>query len=857
MKSQIAKKLILYTVLFSSAITLIITVVQLYSEFQHDVKGINKTLEQIKVSYQESITQSVWLADRDQLQFILDGITELPDIVYAKVNSGDSSIEITSGSISQSKNIESRIYLNYLYNNNKINIGEFIVIASLSDVYKRLLNRLGVILLSNALKTSLVAIFIYFLFSRLVTRHLSKISEFSENHNVFSNDEKLSLDRNTAKYDEFDAVVKSINNMHTRLREQLSEISYQKEYLSQTLNSIGDAVITTDNKGYVTRLNPVAEKLTGWTNDEALGQPLKTIFPIVNVSTREPIENPVEKVLATGETVYLSNHTTLIAKDGKEYQISDSAAPILYDDKIFGMVLIFNDVTEQYKMREKIQSKELEQREILQSMVDAVITIDEKGIVSTFNHSAEILFGYSVNEVLGNNIKQLMPDFFASSHDQYLQNYLKTGEAKIIGLGREVTGLRKNNETFPMRLYVAELPPALDGKRRFIGSCTDLSQIKEREEQLRRSQKMDALGKLTGGVAHDFNNILGIVLGYSDVLKDMLLEQPKLQNFADKIVHAGERGAKLTKKLLAFSKHKSSNSEKLNINTILQGEQHMLEKTLTARINLEFKLEKDLWPVYLDESELEDAIFNISINAMHAIENNGQLIIETSNEKINRDDGKRLDLKPGDYVKLVISDSGCGMDEATKEKIFDPFFTTKGDKGTGLGLSQVYGFIDRCGGAIKVDSELEQGACFTLYFPVYRGNDTNKQLVEIKSGTALKGNETILVVDDEPELLNLTCEILSQQDYQVFRAESAKQALQIMETEHIDLLISDVIMPDMDGFLLAAIVQEKHPDIKIQLASGFPGEQNIGHEENILSQNLLQKPYNAKTLLNRIRALLQ
>lgn len=860
MKSYIAKKLIVYIILFSSVITLIITATQLYIEFRYDVKGISQKLEQIKTSYQDSITHSVWVSDRKQLQVILDGITELPDVVYAKVIISDHN-EVVSGSSlpagSSNESIKFNIDLNYLYNNKKINIGKFAVTASLAGVYSRLFKRLWTILLSNALKTSLVAIFIYFIFSRLVTRHLARISEFSEQHGGFTDKKILTLEREYGKYDELDIVVESINDMHKRLHEQIAQIEHQKQYLSQTLNSIGDAVITTDERGNVTRLNPVAEKLTGWANDEALNKPLKTIFPIIDASTREIIENPVEKVLMTGETVYLSNHTTLIAKDGTEYQIADSAAPIRYDGAVFGMVLIFNDVTEQYQMREKIRSKELEQREILQSMVDAVITIDENGIVSTFNHSAEILFGYSVDEVLGKDIKQLMPDSFANAHDQYINNYLETGIGKIIGQGREVVGQRKNNETFPMRLHVAELPPTANGQRRFIGSCTDLSSIKERDEQLRRSQKMDALGKLTGGIAHDFNNMLGVVLGYAELIKDMSDEQPKLKNYVERIAHAGERGAKLTNKLLSFSRHKSADVKKLDMNKLLYEEQDMLKKTLTAKIKLELKLDKDLWAVYLDESDLEDALLNMSINAMHAIENNGELTIETSNERINKVDGERLDLEPGDYVQLSITDTGYGMDAATKEKIFDPFFSTKGEQGTGLGLSQVYGFIQRCDGAIWVDSTQNQGTRFALYFPRYEGEDINKDQVEVKSSASVKGRETILVVDDEAALLNLTCEILIQQGYPIFRAECAEQALEIMAAEHIDLLLSDIVMPDMDGYALAAIVLRKYPAIKIQLASGYASGERTSEVDKALSKNVLQKPYNTKTLLNRIRSLLQ
>jgi len=982
MKNHIAGKLILYIVLFSSAITLLITALQLFTEFQYDVKDINKRLEQINTSYQKSIMLSIQASEDDQLQIIVDGITELPDIIYAKISTDDSS-DIISGNSLQDDVVKFKVDLHYLDNAKKVHLGKFTVIASLSDVYHQLFNRLWFILLSNALKTALVVLFIYFIFSRLVTRHLSKISQFTEGRNTTSNNGKLILDRNSKKHDELDTVVDSINDMHTRLDVQVQEINKQKQYLSQTLNCIGDAVITTDDTGRVTRLNPVAEQLTGWSNDDAYNQPVKNIFPIVNASTREAIANPVEKVLSSGETVHLSNHTTLIAKDGKEYQIADSAAPIRNEDKILGMVLVFNDVTKQYQMREALYESEQRLRQLAENLNEVFwLGSPDWNEIFYISPAYERCWGYSAKELYKNprlwidavypdDKEQVMQDIPVTPEDikdhiEFREFRLQKPDGEILwvkaraypvydndgkiirvaGVAEDITRrkhdeqeLQLSNEKFstvfqssPAGILITDIKTGLildanksvekilgftmeevignntislniwkniDDRKRImsqlpdkkyiheskveinhkngktiilsidfalinindkdlvISSFIDITQRIQQEEQLRRSQKMDALGKLTGGIAHDYNNMLGVMLGYSELLKDMLKEQPKLQAYVDKITHAGERGAKLTKKLLAFSRNKSSDVEKFNINTLLQEERHMLEKTLTARIKLELKLEAKLWPVCLDESELEDAILNISINAMHAIDNNGQLTIETSNQQMNNIDAEGLGLKAGDYIRLSITDTGCGMDQATKEKIFDPFFSTKGEFGTGLGLSQVYGFISRCNGTIKVDSEPGHGSKFTLYLPRYLGEDSHKYQAKTKNSSTLKGKESILIVDDEPALLELSCEILRQQEYQVFSANDGKTALHILETEHIDLLFSDIIMPEMDGYALAVIVKEKYPDIKIQLASGFSDGFRQDQVDSELARNVLQKPYDSQTLLEKIRTLLQ
>ena len=651
-----------------------------------------------------------------------------------------------------------------------------------------------------------------------------------------------------------------------------TELVNAKQFAEITLNSIGDAVITTDQNGLVTSMNPVAEKLTCWSLQNALGQPVKTIFPIVDATTRQPIENPIEKIIAIGETVHLSNHTTLIAKDGTEYQIADSAAPIRdHDENILGMVLVFRDVTEQYHLREQtklaqksLQDKEKEQREILNYMVNAVISIDETGSVLSFNKAAENLFGYNFEEIKGQNVKRLMPAPYDTEHDAYLQRYLlkhssQAEVSQIIGAGRNVKGLRKNGSVFPMRLLIAELPQDINDKRRFIGTCFDQTQIQQQEEQLRRTQKMNALGKLTGGIAHDFNNMLGVIVGYSDILKSKLADQPKLINYANNILHAGQRGAKLTNKLLSFSRIQSPEATKINLDSLLLGQRDLLQKTLTVRIKLLIKLADNLWSIWLDSSDLEDAILNMCINAMHAMGNDeldAQLTISTRNQILDEVDAQMLGVKAGDYVQLSITDNGVGMDETTKEKIFDPFFSTKGKGGTGLGLSQVFGFVKRSGGIIKVYSEVDCGSEFVIYFPRYHNdhvkNDINTDDVSIVE----KGNEYILIVDDEEALLELASEILSQQGYHIFCAGDGKQALQILENNHIDLVISDVVMPEMDGYQLVEIIRNKYPQVKIQLVSGFTDNRHMGNLDKCLHQNLLPKPYTAQLLLKNVRALL-
>jgi PAS domain S-box-containing protein len=1000
-KSHVARRLILYIVLFSSFITIITTAVQLYRDYNTDLDLINSELQQIEAVHLNSLTSALWASNRELLQTSIDGILKIRDMQYVEIrdeervwaSAGEKINKTATHDQGSGGNTIHRQYsLEYPHRNKNIDIGRLEVIVSLEGVYQRLIDKVWVILISNAVKISLIATFIYFLFLQLVARHLSRIAHFAESDDPLQINKPLTLNRNTKKYDEFDVVVDSINDMHNRLHEQIAAAEEQKQHLAQTLNSIGDAVIATDINGNVTRMNPVAQQLTGWSLDEARGKSLKVIFPIIDASTRLPIENPVDKVIATGKTVYLSNHTTLIAKDGTEYQIADSAAAIRESNtnSILGMVLVFNDVTEAYKLRMAAAESAKKYRTLATVVPIGIFHTDSQGNCLYVNKTWCEIAGISAEEAKGDGwVAALHPEdkefiftewnkatnenrpfqceyrfqpaggvarwvlgqaivekgengevvgYVGSitdiSHHKKAEEAVRVSEQRLADAQRMAhignweldlitNKLQWSDEIF----HIFEMDPSkfdasyeaflkaihpddrervnkayteslknkrpysiehrlrmLDGRIKKViercetsydeqgnpvlscGTVQDITEQANLEEAVRRSQKMDALGKLTGGIAHDYNNMLGIILGYTDLLADGIGGQPELVAHTQQIQRAAERGSKLTKKLLAFSRHKAINTESVDINNLLLEERHLLEKTLTARIQLTLDLAEDLWPVNLDGSDLEDAIVNMGINAMHATKANGEFTLRTSNEQLSKYEASQLHLKQGDYVLLSITDTGCGMDTNTKERIFDPFFSTKGERGTGLGLSQVYGFVERSNGAIKVYSEPGHGTRFALYFP--RGNETpvDSQASTQNMNHSLQGTETLLVVDDEPGLLSLAQEILSSQGYRVLTANDGEQALKILEEselektlsekEGVSLIISDVIMPVMDGYQLAAQVQERYPHIKLQMVSGFADDRHNGIADDALYQNMLYKPYSSKALLQSVRSLL-
>lgn len=511
-------------------------------------------------------------------------------------------------------------------------------------------------------------------------------------------------------------------------------------------------------------------------------------------------------------------------------------------------------------MPKKFLLNEDELRNILDGMVDGVITINDKGEVLSFNKSAETIFGYSPNEVIGKNVSLLMPEPDSSKHDSYLKNHITTGINHIIGIGRDVIAKRKNGEVFPMRLSVVESSSKTQGERWFIGSCLDITLYKQQEEQLRRSLKMDALGKLIGGVAHDYNNMMGVILGYTEIIEDQFKHIPELIEYMGQIKNAGERGRDLTNSLMSYSRKRSRTKEVVHINDVLKNNNRMLSKILTAQIELRMEMDDQLWTVCIDKGCLDDVILNMSINAMHAMPEGGNLLFKTSNIQLNSVDAQVLNINAGDHVKLSISDTGVGMTKDVVSQIFEPFFTTKDEKGTGLGLSQVYSFVQKSNGTIRVYSEPGHGTSFSLFLPRYDAqlNKTDEDdIVEPQKTKKYDGSGKILVVDDEDALRKISQMILSSHGYEVIEAEGGKQALSIIEKENIDLVLSDVIMPEMDGYELAHIIHHKYPHIKIQLCSGFADARVLTVTNEALYNKMLHKPFSSHDLLQCVKKLLK
>jgi PAS domain S-box-containing protein len=391
------------------------------------------------------------------------------------------------------------------------------------------------------------------------------------------------------------------------------------------------------------------------------------------------------------------------------------------------------------------------------------------------------------------------------------------------------------------------------------GIVMDITERRAVEAQLRQAQKMESVGLLAGGIAHDFNNILAVILGYaSSALADLAPGQP-LREDLQEIQQAARRSADLTRQLLAFARKQAISPAVLDLNATVAGTLKMLQRMLGEDIRLAWRPGRDLWPTKVDPSQLDQILANLCVNARDAIADVGTLTIETGNVSC---DGAacagRSEATPGDYVRLVVSDDGCGMDQATLARIFEPFFTTKAHgKGTGLGLATLYGIVTQNAGFIDVESEPGSGTTFTIYLPRHLGPDRPASMAA-PSPTASPGHETILLVEDEPAILRVARRMLERQGYLVLAASTPREALRLAAERagQVHLLLTDAVMPEMNGHDLATRLLAAHPGLKLLFMSGYSA--NVIPHQGVQadSLNFIQKPFLAEELTAAVRAAL-
>jgi PAS domain S-box-containing protein len=611
-----------------------------------------------------------------------------------------------------------------------------------------------------------------------------------------------------------------------------------------------DAVFVKNLAGRYLMINSAGARFLGRTVDEVLGKDDTELF------TPE-----------VGRAIMVRDQEVLRSSESQTYEESGTAAGVsrLYlatkgpyrdpNGHVIGLLGICRDITDRKRAEEEIRQSQQKLRTHFEHTPLAVVEWDLDFRIAAWNPSAERIFGYTREEAIGQHASITVPPQFRQHVDQVWND--------LINL-RGGTRSTNDNITKDGRIISCDWynTPLVDDAGRVLGVASLVHDVSERvglEERLRQSQKMEAVGQLAGGVAHDFNNLLTVILGYTQILADGLPAGSRLADSTAQIKSAAERAASITRQLLAFSRKQVLSPRVLNLNDSMLNLDSLLRRLIGEDIEVLTMPAADLGSVKADPGQIEQVLMNLALNARDAMPHGGKLTFETSNEQLDgtyAHDHQPID--PGRYALLAVSDTGIGMSPEVQQRIFEPFFTTKEvGKGTGLGLSTVYGIVKQSGGFIWVYSEVGRGSTFKIYLPRVDQNIESAG-ADRRPGNALRGTETILLVEDDPQLRQLSTSVLSHCGYKMLVANGPEEGLAMAKANHQDirLLVTDVVMPGMNGRQLAEKVLQISPKTRVLYISGYTNNAIVHY--GVLDKGLcfLPKPFTLAELVGKVREVL-
>ncbi|HEX4654338.1 MAG TPA: PAS domain S-box protein [Mycobacteriales bacterium] len=650
----------------------------------------------------------------------------------------------------------------------------------------------------------------------------------------------------------------------------------------QLLDSAPDAFVIIDKSGLIRLVNRQAERLFGYGRDELLGRPIETLVPEA-VRSVHPQHREGYFMRPTARPMGAGLQLAARRKDGTEFPVDISLSSVETPQGVLVSAAV-RDITDRKRSDAKFQA-------LLEAAPDAIVAVDEGGVIHLANQQAEVLFGYSREELVGSLIDTLVPDRIRQVHPGHRAKYFATPAARPMGAGLQLAARRKDGTEFPVDISLsametedgvlvsAAVRDITDRKRaeaeqsRLQAQLQKAQRDEERavlEGQLHQAQRLESVGQLAGGIAHDFNNLLAGIMNYATLVADgirdkaahlQLVDDEDFKVIAtdvDEITKVARRAADLTHQLLIFSRREVVQPEVLDLNLIVDEMEKLLARTIGERIDLATRLEVGLPPVLVDRGQIEQVLMNLAVNARDAMPTGGRLAIETSTFEAEHDYAEIHRIAPGGYVQLTVADSGSGMPTEVQARAFEPFFTTKAKgEGSGLGLATVYGIVTQAGGDVVIYSESGLGTTIRVHLPV---TDSAVVAPSIRSETSTRAGtgETILLVEDEEMIREPARRILARNGYHVLAAPDADEALAIAK-EHggsIDLLLTDVVMPGRSGKELAEDVRNLNDRIRVLFMSGYSYDVIV--HQGVLEEGvqLIEKPFAAESLLSRVRDIL-
>lgn len=608
------------------------------------------------------------------------------------------------------------------------------------------------------------------------------------------------------------------------------------------------AIYMLDKTGTVVSWNAGAERFKGYKAEEIIGGHFSSFY-----TPEERASGVPERALYTAETEgRFEAEGWRVRKDGTRFWANVVIDPIRSaTGELIGFAKVTRDLTDRRAAQEALRQSEERFRLLVESVTDyAIYMVDPQGTITSWNAGAERFKGYRADEILGRNFAEfyLEEDRQAGRPAHALETAMREGRYEAEGWR-----VRKDGTRFWANVVIDPVRTSAGALIGFAKVTRDLTERREAQlaldearEAIFQSQKMDAIGKLTGGVAHDFNNLLAVIVGSLDLARQRLASGADISRYIDNAMTAADRGATLTQRMLAFARKQELKLQSVDCVSLVRNMAELLRTTLGSIVTVETRFPLSLSPAHADPAQLELAVLNLAVNARDAMPSGGRLVIEASENDVQP--GQRPDLSPGSYVRLVLTDEGEGMDAQTLERAREPFFTTKGvGKGTGLGLSMVHGFVHQCGGSLAISSSPGKGTAVTLWLPVAE-NPTLSPNMETEEASLLhEGPLVILAVDDDDLVLTNTAGMLEELGHTVFRAGSAADALRILNEGAIDLVVTDYAMPGMTGSQLADKIGFDYPQIPVIIITGF-AELPVG----LSDRPRLDKPFRQADLARMI-----
>jgi len=612
-----------------------------------------------------------------------------------------------------------------------------------------------------------------------------------------------------------------------------------------------DVVLTVDESGRILFINRSVERVFGYDVAELLG---KQVTILLGEQIRFSLKLALNKYVLTGEKDFNWEAVELVGqhKEGHEIPIELSLGEFVRNGRRF-LTAIARDISERKRAEQELRTSEERYRALVENARDIIYTQDLQGNYTSINKAGELLTGYTREEALKMNLMDTIAPEYRDQAREMVARKL-AGETETI---YDLEILTKQGERVALEVNTRLI--CQNGRPVGVqGIARDVTERKHLEARLRQSQKLEAVGQLAGGVAHDFNNLLTVILGYGEMMLRQLDEHNPLHRNLVEIKKAALRAGSLTRQLLAFSRKQVLQPKVIDLNTVVADMGQMLLRLIGEDLELVFDLKPSLARVKADPGQIEQVLLNLVVNARDAMPRGGTLSIKTENVLMDDEIVRRyVSVAPGPHVMLTVSDTGHGMDTDTQARVFEPFFTTKeAGKGTGLGLATVYGIIKQSGGNIWLYSELGKGTTFKIFLPRVDDASADGEIVDRRQ--PLPGTETLLLVEDEAQVLRIIREVLENQGYKVLSAANGEAALQLAEdqTTEIGLLLTDVVMPQMSGRELAERLLTLRPQLKVLYMSGYTDDAIVRHGLLEDTLNFIQKPFDSLSVAEKVREVL-